>query len=101
MGEVISLDGKKLERGPHKEGEAYCLACGHGWVAVAPLDHGNLECPKCGGMHGWFRYPVLHPGELHLFCLCGYDIFRVTPNFTYCADCGKKVNKELLQGDSE
>lgn len=43
--EIIALD----EHRPHEVGPAYCRACGHGWVAVAPVvrDPGGLECPNC------------------------------------------------------
>ena len=45
---VHDLDANR----PHVEWPARCLACKHEWCAVAPVDHGWLECPSCHEMRG-------------------------------------------------
>lgn len=33
-----------------------CPACGHRWMAVAPLDSVGIECPVCHEVDLWHRW---------------------------------------------
>lgn len=73
---------------PHSEGKARCLDCGHAWEAVAPVGVTWMECPMCGLMRGRFVWSHLREGALHWRCDCGCDLFYVTPDGSYCPNCG-------------
>lgn len=66
---VVDLD----DRRPHAAKYATCMACGHDWVAVFPVDTALLECSSCGAMAGepvaihdyvWFRRFMAGAGAL-------------------------------------
>lgn len=87
MTNVVSLKQYKEEHEPHLTGDAKCLACGHEWVAVAPVGGSEFECPQCGCMKGVYQMFVIDDPEIWV-CNCGCDIFRVTPDYIYCVNCG-------------
>lgn len=75
-----------LEAAPHLSGEAKCLACGHAWVAIAPIGETCLECPECGTYRGVFNGNPL--GEEHYECKCGCSHFAILPGFRFrCLHC--------------
>jgi hypothetical protein len=53
----IAYNADLLTNSPRKwrSGRAYCGACEHKWVAVAPVEARALECPKCKQMEGFFE----------------------------------------------
>jgi Zn finger protein HypA/HybF involved in hydrogenase expression len=71
---------------PHVSGKARCMTCQHEWVAVAPIGTDWLECPKCGGMKGFFKFQCEQEGE-HWRCKCGSWLFAITQNGVYCPNC--------------
>lgn len=73
---------------PHLSGEAICIDCGFKWIAVAPVGTDWLECPECGLMRSRMKYPVIRGDTAHWTCKCGNDLFYITPDFTYCPNCG-------------
>lgn len=84
MGKVLEF--KKDE--PTNTGPARCLRCNHEWVAVAPVGTlTGLDCPACGCYTGALLGEVI-PEGYRWECLCGCDLFRITPNGTLCANCG-------------
>lgn len=90
--EVIPFD--KRERN-HVRGEAVCVDCKHTWQAViSEKDYqdadGWLECPACSTHKGRLKYPF-SLGEKIWECNCGNRLFEVTPEFTYCPNCGSEV----------
>lgn len=87
MGEVIDLSEKRQESVAHLSGEARCTACGHEWVAVAPLGCVALECPACHTMKGLYRHGCIP--ETHWVCNCGCDAFALDDQGnTICYNCG-------------
>jgi len=83
MADVINID----EQRPHLTGEARCVACGHTWVAVAPVGTKELECPECLTEKGLYRYNVVPNGKIWE-CDCGCDLFFVLPTGFQCYQCG-------------
>lgn len=88
MNNVIDFAAAKEDRVPHMSGHARCLACKHEWVAVSPTGTLWLECPECTLLRGRYMYPVVRDAIPHLECNCGNDLFQVTPDGTYCPNCG-------------
>lgn len=43
----INLRSETKEGGLYQTAEMQCYVCGHEWVAVFPIEAGNLECPEC------------------------------------------------------
>lgn len=87
-GNVTGLAEYKQANTPHIAGEAVCLGCGHEWAAVAPAGVDVLECPKCELEKGVFA-GLPQFDEQHWTCGdCGGQLFRITPERTYCAKCG-------------
>lgn len=90
MGDVVSLDSRRPD--PHRNGEAKCLACGHKWVAVAPLGIDELECPDCGTMRGVFD-GAMSMNESYFVYACNecdgthMRIFKHTETGGYCVVC--------------
>lgn len=71
------------------EGEAFCIACGHTWRAVAPTGTVDLECPACRTMKGKWRFEFRPaPGQMVRVCNCGNQLFYLTPDGHLCANCG-------------
>ncbi len=81
MGDVVSLD----EHRRHTQGTAHCLECDHEWLAIAPDDTINLECPKCGMCRGEFM-GMAYTELMH--CMCGEFVFFIDIHGAYCAHCG-------------
>lgn len=73
----------------HGHGEAFCLACKHTWVAVAPTGTQALECPACERVTGHWKFEF-HPkeGQLVRVCGCTNELFYLTPDGHLCASCG-------------
>lgn len=86
MGDVVRLPST-LERGAHLSGEAFCVGCGHEWVAVAPVGTIELECPSCHVVKGLMKYGC----ELDTAwtCGCGCYVFMISPNGVICWHCGE------------
>ena len=87
MGEIVSL----AEHKPHLAGVARCAVCGHEWSAVAAIPvPASLECPACGLVHGFFKYPICENDGVERFeCLhCGGQVFNVRREGVRCVFCG-------------
>lgn len=83
MSNVVSITAKQ----PHISGEAVCINCRHGWMAVAPLGTDELECPECKTLRGtWLR--LTFPTVPVLTCACDNSFMLVldTGNIM-CARC--------------
>lgn len=93
MADIIHLHPTKDTNDRHASGEAFCLACKHTWVAVAPLPVHGLECPSCLAKRGQMKYEMGTPaGEKAYTCNCGsyYFYIQVMGKLPciLCADCG-------------
>ena len=95
MGEVVTFAGRRNDDGPHCSGEAKCIACGHDWVAVAPVGVVHFECPSCSLMRGAFKHPIAAAEGDHVYlCACGSDNFFIRLSKhdgrtqIMCAGCG-------------
>lgn len=87
MAEVLSLAAERQAREPHMSGAAKCAACGHEWVAVAPVGVHELECPACSCTKGYMRHAVMRGNE-RFVCNCGCDVFRISRDLgPYCVNC--------------
>ena len=88
MSEVIPFKAKERTDadGPHCEGQAFCGACGHEWVAVAPIGVVHLDCPECGRRWGLFKNAV--EPSVAWKCKCGEALFFLTPVGAMCRHCG-------------
>lgn len=70
-------------------GEAFCIACDHSWVAVAPTGTTTFECPVCHTMKGKWKFEFApSDGQLARTCNCGNQLFYLTPDGHLCANCG-------------
>lgn len=91
MGEVINI--KQEDRNSpevcHLSGPCRCLVCGHKWMGVAPVGTvSRLECPSCGGEHGFFEVPPgLQDGTSRFVCNCGCDNFYILQDGYCCVRC--------------
>jgi hypothetical protein len=78
--------------GPRQQtgaGEAFCLACDHTWIAVAPTGATSLECPACHTMKGKWKFEFAPAeGQMARVCKCGNQLFYLTPDGHMCANCG-------------
>jgi hypothetical protein len=73
----------------HGHGEAFCLACDHVWVAVAPTGLTALECPNCHRHAGHWKFEFQPAaGQMVRECNCGNQLFYLTPDGHLCANCG-------------
>jgi hypothetical protein len=88
-GKAIDLQIWKKEHEPRLEGEAICLTCKDESMASAPIGTVFMECEKCGTFKKVFKYEIIRDND-HWTCGCGNDLFRITPEGTYCAVCGKR-----------
>lgn len=74
---------------PYAEGEAFCVACGTTWRAVAPVGTVDLECPECHTHKGKWKFAFYpNPDQLVRECNCGNQLFYLTPDGHLCANCG-------------
>jgi len=88
MGDVLQFRRREPEK-QHGTGMAFCIGCGHEWVAVAEAGTTVLQCPECQAHKGkWcFEfYPA--SGQLVRQCNCGNQLFYMTPDGHMCANCG-------------
>lgn len=77
------------DRSGFMTGEAFCLHCGHRWVAVVPQGADWLECPECGTEKGLLRFHAELPeGALMRVCECGNSLFYITQEAHLCPNCG-------------
>lgn len=89
------LEFKRVEKEPEPEmeqwgqGLAFCLHCKHEWQAVAPAGTLNLECPECHTMKGKWKFEFYPRDDQDVrSCLCGNQMFYLTPEGHLCANCG-------------
>jgi hypothetical protein len=87
MGDIVNLKQWKDESEPHLKGYAKCLACNHKWIAIVPVGVSEFECPNCGSFKGVYQEFVIDGPEIWV-CQYGCDIFRITPDYIYCVNCG-------------
>lgn len=77
---------------PHVAGVAVCMDCQHEWVTIAPLGFiHEYECPACHAAKGHMKYPI-HRNDREWTCKCGNMLFKVTPSYVYCPNCGTIPN---------
>lgn len=87
MAEVYEFPGAE-EEDPHWSGRARCLACGHVWVACAPVGViDGLECPQCHAEKGIAKALVFPPTRWE--CGCGNDLFAIDREGAICVNCGR------------
>jgi hypothetical protein len=87
MSNVIQL--RKPVEDQHGSGDAFCIACKHEWLAVAPTGTTQLECPECQTMKGRFKFEYAPSvGQMVRECNCGNQYFYLTPDGHLCANCG-------------
>lgn len=83
---------------PHDSGLARCLSCHHEWQAVVPVKRDDLffECPECGLLRGYFKWPFYPPGEgWYKVHWCGSELFLLDEDFrAFCPHCGEYVDFE-------
>lgn len=72
--------------GKHGSGPAKCMGCQHTWEAVVPVGTTQLDCPACGAWKGILLAP--YRTELVWTCVCGCDLFCLTPDGAMCPNCG-------------
>lgn len=85
MGDVVALD----EQRPHNRGLARCMECHHEWTAVVIVGKQFFDCERCGLERATFVGACCKTRDLHWTCLCGNDLFHMTPESTYCPNCGR------------
>ena len=93
---VTMRPSRGLKMTPHHEGEAVCLACGHEWVAVAPVSVFELECGECGTLRGVYKYPFVMPSYATYTCTvdgCGCQHVTIEMHkdggyWIACCKCG-------------
>jgi len=86
VGKVVKIGKEKTET--HLTGEARCVACGHNWVAAAPVGVMELECPGCQSMLGMFIWPTSPKSEKVWTCDCGCQLFYIVDVGNQCYRCG-------------
>jgi hypothetical protein len=69
-------------------GQASCITCRFVWQAVAPVGTVWLECPNCHAEKGHFDFPVHDSHKAYWQCSCGNNLFYISKEETYCANCG-------------
>jgi hypothetical protein len=84
---VVDFKQFKEDKEPHSRGPARCLDCKHEWEAIAHQDAVWLECPKCSLNKGRFL-GAFSLGKFKWFCNCENDLFHITPDGSYCPNCG-------------
>lgn len=84
---VVDLSSRRHVQ--HGEGDAFCIQCGHEWIAVSPTGTTQLECPECHTLKGLYRFPFnFEEGTLVRECNCGNRLFYLSQNGHLCANCG-------------
>lgn len=93
MAKVTSLEQRRIEKSPHREGPARCLACKHEWHAVVKAGTTALECPSCKTNRGvYIGLPCTM--NMQWRCRCMEWVFFIDSQGPYCANCG--VRPDLL-----
>jgi hypothetical protein len=92
MGAVIDLAKHKEENSPHLRGRVRCIGCKHEWEAVAPVGTTLLECPECDAHKGLWMGVIMPPERQIWTCNCGGELFYITPDGTFCPNCGVYQN---------
>lgn len=87
MSSVVSLEARRIERNPHRSGQARCLNCKHTWVAVAPIGTTVLECIQCKTSQGVF-IGIATTDNQQWQCACAEFTFFIDARGPYCAHCG-------------
>jgi transcription elongation factor Elf1 len=100
MSNVVDLAARRKPvepEAPYLRGDAFCLACGHEWLAVAPIgtDTSKLECSVCHASRGVFKHHVVYANTQSWTCAaCQGFLFALflhpttnTPSLA-CAGCG-------------
>ena len=88
MADVLPFRAREPKK-QHGIGEAFCIACGHVWTAVASTGTIDLACPNCSTMKGKWRFEFKpRPGQQVRECECGNQLFYLTPDGHMCANCG-------------
>ena len=93
MSNVVSISKNK----PHKSGEFKCLVCEHEYVGVSPIkdEKGNPllwhECPQCGCERATHKYHIQR-SDYFFRCNCGNSLFEITPDGSYCPNCGLEIS---------
>lgn len=91
MSNVVCIDTAK----PHLAGAALCNVCRYEWQAVAPVGITELECPKCGAVHGFFKVALAREAPSWVCLNCGRDVFRLYQDGAFmCVMCGHASNIE-------
>jgi hypothetical protein len=54
-----------------------------------------MECPECGFHHGYFKHQV-DLDSPHWECLCGNQLFIISPQGPFCPYCGLQAAWEDL-----
>ena len=86
MSNVIELRPKS---DPHGSGHAFCLQCGHEWMAIAPVGETRFECPECHTHKGLWKFEFAPKvGDMVRECRCGNQLFYIKPEGHMCANCG-------------
>jgi len=98
MGDVIDFEDEKASRQPHLAASARCMNCGYMFSVVAPVGTVIFECPHCN-MEKGVAEGFVHSGGLHAVCGCGCDLFRVTPEYVYCIQCGQRIGATCCEDD--
>lgn len=99
MNNVVSLEQKRIEQGPHVTGQAICMHCRHKWAAVRPLtdDAEDMQCPACGLPRGVWEYNFTVPeGPIWTCAYCPSQAFKLTPVAAYCIGCGRRTTYATL-----
>lgn len=84
---IVDFEKAKKEREPHLQGNAICAGCRHKWEAIAPIGTDRLECPECHSNKGVF-VELVEREHLRWTCNCGNYLMAITPEGTYCVNCG-------------
>lgn len=87
---------RKDQTEPHVNGMAVCLDCRHEWSAAIAQSayeevQGWLLCPSCSLERGRMKFahsPT--PGTQIWHCTCGNNLMYMTPDGTFCPNCGTK-----------
>lgn len=89
MSNVVPFSKKPEPPKQWASGEAFCISCGHRWVAVVETGTKHFECPGCRRHTGQYLFGFMpSEGQLVRSCNCGNQLFYLTPDGHMCANCG-------------
>jgi hypothetical protein len=112
---VVSLDSRRPPKPPepdrsdrggpgcHAAGAALCLACGHKWIATAPIGTFSFDCTRCSGTTGVWAAPFCLPQSSVVYaCRCGCQHFAAALTqgawWLMCRQCGQGHDLEKVMG---